>query len=236
MGAAWRNVRDNKDFDKVVDMVKSVHSLDLEVCCTLGMVTELQARRLADAGLYAYNHNIDTSEEYYDDIISTRTYDDRLKTLENIRNAKLTVCSGGIIGMGETADDRANMLVTLANLPEHPNSTPINALVAVEGTPLEEQKIVPIWDMVRMIATTRIVLPKTVVRLSAGRTQMSMEGQAMCFMAGAGSIFAGDKLLTTPNPDFNDDMEMFNTLGLIAKKPFADGKKPEVKETIDATV
>lgn len=236
MGAAWRNVRDNKDFDKVVDMVKSVHSLDLEVCCTLGMVTELQARRLADAGLYAYNHNIDTSEEYYDDIISTRTYDDRLKTLENIRNAKLTVCSGGIIGMGETAEDRANMLVTLANLPEHPNSTPINALVAVEGTPLEEQKIVPIWDMVRMIATTRIVLPKTVVRLSAGRTQMSMEGQAMCFMAGAGSIFAGDKLLTTPNPDFNDDMEMFNILGLIAKKPFADGKKPEVKETIDASL
>lgn len=236
MGAAWRNVRDNKDFDKVVDMVKSVHALDLEVCCTLGMVTELQAKRLADAGLYAYNHNLDTSEEYYDDIISTRTYDERLKTLENIRNAKLTVCSGGIIGLGESTEDRVGMLQTLANLPEHPQSTPINALVPVEGTPLEEQEIVPIWDMVRMIATTRLVLPKTVVRLSAGRTQMSMEGQALCFMAGAGSIFAGDKLLTTPNPEFNDDMEMFRILGLQAKKPFADGDKPVVKENAEQSL
>jgi biotin synthase len=223
MGAAWRNVRDNKDFDKVLDMVKSVNSLDMEVCCTLGMLTEDQAHRLAEAGLYAYNHNLDTSEEYYDDIISTRTYEDRLETLKNVRNAKLTVCSGGIIGMGESEEDRAGMLVTLANLPEHPNSVPINALVAVEGTPMEDQKIVPIWDMIRMIATTRIVMPATVVRLSAGRTMMSMEGQALCFLAGAGSIFAGDKLLTTPNPDYNEDMEMFNILGLIPKKPF-EGK------------
>lgn len=235
MGAAWRSVRDNKDFDKVIDMVKGVHSLDLEVCCTLGMLTEDQAKRLADAGLYAYNHNLDTSEEYYDDIITTRTYDDRLKTLENVRKAKLTVCSGGIIGMGETVEDRVGMLVTLANLPEHPHSTPINALVPVEGTPMEEQEIVPIWDMVRMIATTRIVMPKTVVRLSAGRTKMSMEGQALCFMAGAGSIFAGDKLLTTANPDFNEDMEMFTILGLQPKKAYADGEKPLIKENTEAT-
>lgn len=236
MGAAWRAVRDNKDFDKVIDMVKSVHALDLEVCCTLGMLTEDQAKRLADAGLYAYNHNLDTSEEYYDDIITTRTYEDRLKTLENVRKAKLTVCSGGIIGMGETVEDRIGMLLTLANLPAHPNSTPINALVPVEGTPLEEQQIVPIWDMVRMIATTRIVLPKTVVRLSAGRTQMSMEGQALCFMAGAGSIFAGDKLLTTSNPDINEDMQMFEILGLVGRKPYANGDKPEIKETSEETI
>lgn len=225
MGAAWRSVRDNKDFDKVIDMVRGVHSLNLEVCCTLGMLTEDQAKRLADAGLYAYNHNLDTSEEFYDDIISTRTYEDRLETLKNVRKAKLTVCSGGIIGMGESLEDRAGMLMTLANLPEHPNSTPINALVPVEGTPLEEQKIVPIWDMVRMIAVTRIVMPDTVVRLSAGRTEMSMEGQALCFMAGAGSIFAGDKLLTTPNPEFNDDMEMFRILGLEPKEAYAETKK-----------
>ncbi len=220
MGAAWRNVRDNKDFDKVLDMVRGVNSLDMEVCCTLGMLTEEQAKKLADAGLYAYNHNIDTSEEHYEDIISTRTYEDRLETLRNVKKAKLTVCSGGIIGMGESEEDRAGMLLTLANLPSHPHSVPINALVPVEGTPLEEQKIVSIWEMVRMIATTRIVMPDTVVRLSAGRTQMSLEGQALCFMAGAGSIFAGDKLLTTPNPEFNDDMEMFRILGLKPTAPF----------------
>lgn len=220
MGAAWRNVRDNKDFDKVLDMVRGVNSLNMEVCCTLGMLTEDQAKKLADAGLYAYNHNIDTSEEHYEDIISTRTYEDRLETLRNVKKAKLTVCSGGIIGMGESVEDRAGMLLTLANLPSHPHSVPINALVPVEGTPLEEQKIVSIWEMVRMIATTRIVMPDTVVRLSAGRTQMSLEGQALCFMAGAGSIFAGDKLLTTPNPEFNDDMEMFRILGLQPTAPF----------------
>ena len=230
MGAAWRNVRDNKDFDKVIDMVKGVHSLNLEVCCTLGMLSEDQAKRLADAGLYAYNHNLDTSEEFYDDIISTRTYDDRLETLKNVRKAKLTVCSGGIIGMGESIEDRAGMLLTLANLPEHPNSTPINALVPVEGTPLEEQKIVSIWEMIRMIATTRIVMPDTVVRLSAGRKEMSWEGQALCFMAGAGSIFAGDKLLTTPNPEFNDDMKMFSILGLEPKAAYADVKNKSLQE------
>lgn len=225
LGAAWREVRDNKDFDKVLDMVKTINSKGLEVCATLGMVTEDQARKLADAGLYAYNHNIDTSEENYNNIISTRTYDDRLSTINNIRKAGLTVCSGGIIGMGESAQDRVGMLYTLSLLRPQPESVPINALVAVEGTPLADQPPVPIWDMVRMIATTRIVLPKTAVRLSAGRLNMSMEGQALCFLAGANSIFAGEKLLTTPNPLYNQDMEMFSILGLKPKKAFADANK-----------
>jgi biotin synthase len=228
LGAAWREVRDNRDFDKVLDMVKVINSKGLEVCATLGMVTEDQARRLADAGLYAYNHNIDTSEENYNNIISTRTYDDRLNTINNVRRAGLTVCSGGIIGMGESVKDRIGMLHTLSILRPQPESVPINALVAVEGTPLEDQPPVPVWDMVRMIATARIVLPKTAVRLSAGRLSMSMEGQALCFLAGANSIFAGDKLLTTPNPKYNEDMEMFKILGLSPKKAFAD--KP-VEET-----
>ncbi len=225
LGAAWREVRDNKDFDKVLDMVKTINGKGLEVCATLGMVTEDQARKLADAGLYAYNHNIDTSEENYNNIISTRTYDDRLSTINNIRKAGLTVCSGGIIGMGESAQDRVGMLYTLSLLRPQPESVPINALVAVEGTPLADQPPVPIWDMVRMIATTRIVLPKTAVRLSAGRLNMSMEGQALCFLAGANSIFAGEKLLTTPNPLYNQDMEMFSILGLTPKKAFADANK-----------
>ena len=228
LGAAWREVRDNRDFDKVLDMVKVINSKGLEVCATLGMVTEDQARKLADAGLYAYNHNIDTSEDNYNNIISTRTYDDRLNTIHNVRKAGLTVCSGGIIGMGESAEDRIGMLHTLSILRPQPESVPINALVAVEGTPLEDQPPVPVWDMVRMIATARIVLPKTAVRLSAGRLSMSMEGQALCFLAGANSIFAGDKLLTTPNPKYNEDMEMFRILGLSPKKAFAD--KPVEEE------
>ena len=222
LGAAWRDVRDNKDFDTVLDMVKTINSKGLEVCATLGMVTEEQAKKLAGAGLYAYNHNIDTSEENYDKIISTRTFDDRLDTIKNVRKAGLTVCSGGIIGMGETAEDRIGMLHTLSILRPQPESVPINALVAVEGTPMENQPPVPIWDMVRMIATARIVLPRTAVRLSAGRLSMSMEGQALCFLTGANSIFAGDKLLTTPNPKYNEDMEMFKILGLTPKKAFAD--------------
>lgn len=228
MGAAWRNVRDNEEFDQVLDMVKAVYDMDMEVCCTLGMVTENQAKRLAAAGLYAYNHNIDTSEEYYKEIISTRGFEDRLQTLENVRKANLTVCSGGIIGMGESSEDRCGMLLALSCLNPHPESVPINGLVAVEGTPMEDQQIVPIWDMVRMIATTRIVLPDTTVRLSAGRTQMTDEGQALCFLAGAGSIFAGDKLLTTPNPDFNEDMKLFNALGISPRAPYKKGDRPEV--------
>lgn len=220
MGAAWREVRDNRDFDRVLDMVKGVNSLGLEVCCTLGMLTEEQAQKLKDAGLYAYNHNLDTSEDHYEEIISTRTYDDRLNTLENVRKADISVCSGGIIGLGEKEEDRIGMLLTLANLPEHPESVPVNALVPVEGTPLEEQPRVSVWEMVRMIATARILMPKAMVRLSAGRVRMNMEEQALCFMAGANSIFAGDKLLTTPNPDVVEDKEMFQTLNLKPREAF----------------
>jgi biotin synthase len=228
LGAAWREVRDNRDFDKVVEMVRVINQKGMEVCCTLGMLNEQQAKRLAEAGLYAYNHNIDTSAENYQNIITTRTYNDRLNTLENARKAGITLCSGGIIGMGETVEDRANMLVTLAGMNPHPESVPINALVPVEGTPLENQPMVPVWDLVRMIATARIVMPKSAVRLSAGRQRISMEGQALCFMAGANSIFAGDKLLTTPNPDFNQDLEMFKILGLTPKEPFVENKRDMV--------
>ncbi len=220
MGAAWREVRNNRDFDRVLEMVRAVNDLDMEVCCTLGMLTQEQAVKLKEAGLYAYNHNLDTSEENYSNIITTRTYADRLQTLQHVRDANITVCSGGIIGLGETEEDRVGMLHTLCNLPQHPESVPINALVAVKGTPLENQQRVSIWEMVRMIATTRIIMPRTVVRLSAGRLEMSLPEQALCFMAGANSIFAGDKLLTTPNPAFNDDMEMFEILGLKPRKAF----------------
>jgi biotin synthase len=222
MGAAWREVRDNRDFDKVIDMVKGVNSLGLEVCCTLGMLTPEQAQKLKDAGLYAYNHNLDTSEEFYDDIITTRTYKDRLDTLSHVRKANISVCSGGIIGMGEQEDDRIGMLLTLATLPEHPESVPVNALVPVEGTPLEDQPKVSVWEMVRMIATARIIMPKTMVRLSAGRVRMNVEEQALCFMAGANSIFAGDKLLTTPNPGYIKDQEMFQQLQLTPRKAYKE--------------
>jgi len=222
MGAAWREVRDNRDFDRVLEMVKGVNEMGMEVCCTLGMLTEYQAERLAEAGLYAYNHNLDTSSEYYNEIITTRTYDDRLKTLDNVRKAGVTVCCGGIIGLGEKHDDRIRMLYTLSTLPEHPESVPINALVPIQGTPLANQPRVDIWDMVRMIATARILMPATMVRLSAGRAQMSVAEQAFCFMAGANSIFAGEKLLTTPNPTFDEDMQMFDLLGLTARKAFKE--------------
>ncbi len=220
MGAAWREVRDNKDFDKVIEMVKGIAQMGLEVCCTLGMLTPQQAQKLKEAGLYAYNHNLDTSEEYYDEIITTRTYQDRLETLENVRKAKISVCSGGIIGMGESLNDRIGMLHTLATLPEHPESVPVNALVAVEGTPLENQERVSVWEMLRMIATARIIMPKAMVRLSAGRVQMSIEEQALCFLAGANSIFAGEKLLTTPNPEYDKDKEMFQVLNLKSRKSY----------------
>jgi biotin synthase len=220
MGAAWREVRDNRDFERVLEMVKEVNTLGMEVCCTLGMLTESQAKKLADAGLYAYNHNLDTSSSYYGEIITTRTYDDRLQTLDNVRKAGVTVCCGGIIGLGETHEDRVNMLHTLATLPEHPESVPVNALVRIKGTPLEQNPKVDIWDMVRMIATARILMPATMVRLSAGRTEMSVAEQAMCFMAGANSIFAGEKLLTTPNPSFEEDNRMFALLGLKPREAF----------------
>jgi biotin synthase len=222
MGAAWREVRDNRDFDRVLEMVKGVNALGMEVCCTLGMLTEDQAAKLADAGLYAYNHNLDTSSEYYGEIITTRTYEDRLQTLDNVRKAGVSVCCGGIIGLGETHKDRIKMLHTLSTMPEHPESVPVNALVAIEGTPLEHNEKTDVWDMVRMIATARILMPKAMVRLSAGRTSMSTSDQALCFMAGANSIFAGDKLLTTPNPSFDEDNAMFQLLGLTPREAFKE--------------
>lgn len=232
MGAAWREVRDNRDFDKVLDMVKDVKSMGLEVCATLGMVNEAQAKKLKDAGLYAYNHNLDTSEENYKDIISTREYQDRKNTLDAVRNAGLTVCCGGIIGLGEEKQDRIGLLHELATMPEHPESVPINKLVAVEGTPLAEQEEVHVFDMVRMIATARILMPTSMIRLSAGRASMSEEGQAMCFMAGANSIFAGDKLLTTPNPDEDADAQLFKKLDL---KPRVAYKNSVDAEDFDLT-
>ncbi|OQP63640.1 biotin synthase BioB [Niastella populi] len=224
MGAAWREVRDNRDFDRVIEMVKGVNELGMEVCCTLGMLTDTQAQKLADAGLYAYNHNLDTSKEYYKEIISTRTYDDRLETLDNVRKAGISVCCGGIVGLGETHADRIKMLHTLCTMPEHPESVPINALVAVEGTPLESNQKVDVWDMVKMIATARILMPKAMVRLSAGRATMSVSDQALCFMAGANSIFTGEKLLTTPNPSFDEDKAMFDLLGLTPREAFKEDK------------
>ena len=228
MGAAWREIRENKDFDKVLDMVKGVNGMGMEVCCTMGMITESQANRLKEAGLHAYNHNLDTSEEHYNKIISTRTYDDRLQTIGNVRKAGISVCSGGIIGLGETHEARIGMLYTLATLSKHPESVPVNALVAVPGTPLEDMVRVPVFDMARMIATARIIMPMTMVRLSAGRLDMPISEQAFCFMAGANSIFAGDKLLTTPNPGYSDDMAMFDLLGL---RPKESSKKEDIEES-----
>jgi biotin synthase len=214
MGAAWREVKDGPQFDSVLKTVEGVSSLGLEVCCTLGMLTVNQAARLKDAGCTVYNHNLDTSREYYPEIITTRTYDDRLNTLSAVRDAGLQVCSGGILGLGESIDDRLKLLGELANLSPQPDSVPINALVPVEGTPLGEQSPVDVFEFIRVIATARILMPKAMVRLSAGRTAMSDEAQAMAFLAGANSIFLGDKLLTTPNPEVSDDMRLFDRLGL----------------------
>jgi len=216
MGAAWRNVREGKQFDRVLEMISEIDSMGLEVCCTLGMLTEDQAIRLKQAGLSAYNHNLDTSENFYDQVITTRTYKDRLDTLHHVRNAGISVCCGGIIGLGESTDDRIDLLHTLATLPKPPESVPINALVAVPGTPLEKQQRVSTFDLVRMIAVARILMPESKVRLSAGRLEMATEEQALCFLAGANSIFAGDELLTTPNPEYDKDMSMFEALGLKA--------------------
>jgi biotin synthase len=216
MGAAWREVKDGPAFDDVLEMVRGVRALGMEACCTLGMLTEAQAQRLAEAGLSAYNHNLDTSRSYYKSIISTRTYDDRLRTLTNVRKAGITVCSGGIIGMGESLDDRCGMLMTLANLDPQPESVPVNALVPVEGTPLADQAPVDGLELVRMIATARILMPASRVRLSAGRMALSREAQVLCFLAGANSIFYGEKLLTTGNPDVSADQSLLRDAGLHA--------------------
>ena len=214
MGAAWRDVPDGEQFDHVIELVKGVRGLGLEACCTLGMLREDQAEKLAEAGLTAYNHNLDTSPEYYGDIISTRVYSDRLKTLENVRNAGVMVCSGGIIGMGETRSDRYELLRQLSNQNPHPESVPINQLVKVAGTPLEDEEDLNVFDFVRMIGAARILMPRSMVRLSAGRLQLTDEAQALCFLAGANSIFMGDKLLTTPNPKSGQDTELLDKLGM----------------------
>ncbi|KAG6408428.1 hypothetical protein SASPL_131439 [Salvia splendens] len=220
MGAAWRDTVGRKtNFNQILEYVKEIRGMGMEVCCTLGMLEKQQALALKDAGLTAYNHNLDTSREYYPNIITTRSYDERLQTLEYVRDAGINVCSGGIIGLGEAEEDRVGLLHTLATLPAHPESVPINALIAVQGTPLEDQKPVEIWEMIRMIATARIVMPKAMVRLSAGRVRFSMPEQALCFLAGANSIFTGEKLLTTPNNDYDADQTMFKLLGLIPKAP-----------------
>jgi biotin synthase len=219
MGAAWREVKDGPHFDRVLEMVRGVKRLGMEACCTLGMLTAEQAGRLKEAGLDAYNHNLDTSRARYGDIITTRTYDERLRTLENVRRAGISVCCGGILGMGESVDDRCEMLRTLAAQDPHPESVPINMLVAVPGTPLAARAPVSTLEMVRAIATARILMPRAMVRLSAGRQQMNEEAQLLCMMAGANSVFFGDKLLTTGNPEYAQDMALFEAAGIAPLTP-----------------
>lgn len=213
MGAAWRSPRD-KDLEPVLDMIRQVKELGLETCVTLGMLTADQTRRLREAGLDYYNHNLDTAPDFYGEIITTRTYQDRLDTLAHVRDAGIHVCAGGIVGLGESRRDRAGLVQSLANLPEHPESVPINNLVRVEGTPLEEAGAVDNFEFIRTIAVSRITMPHSAVRLSAGRESMSDEMQALCFLAGANSIFYGEKLLTTANPEADEDRQLFARLGL----------------------
>jgi biotin synthase len=214
MGAAWRQAPEGREFQKVLEMVRGVSELGLEVCCTLGMLTERQAEQLKDAGLSAYNHNLDTSPDFYGSIITTRVYDDRLKTLAAVRKAGITVCCGGILGMGEREEDRIGLLLQLASLDPHPESVPINMLVRVEGTPLAKMPALDPLEMVRAIATARILMPASRVRLAAGRKQLSQEAVTLCFLAGANSIFVGEKLLTTPNPGRDEDEELLQNLGM----------------------
>jgi len=221
MGAAWREVKDGAQFDRVLEMVRGVRALGMEACCTLGMLTREQANRLKEAGCTAYNHNLDTSRSAYGSIITTRDYDDRLRTLRSVREAGITICSGGIIGMGESVDDRCEMLRTLAEQDPHPESVPINMLVRVAGTPLADRPPVATAEMVRMIATARLLLPRAMVRLSAGRLQMSEEAQLLCMMAGSNSIFFGDKLLTTANPEYAQDMALLAAAGVEPLAPQA---------------
>ncbi len=213
MGAAWRNPTD-KSLDRVIEMIQAVRKLGMETCVTLGMLTEKQSQALKVAGLDYYNHNLDTSPEFYGEVITTRTYQDRLDTLESVRNAGINVCSGGILGMGETERDRARLLQQLANLPQHPESVPINDLVPIEGTPLQNTESLDSFDFIRMIAVARIMMPHAYVRLSAGRTEMNDEMQALCFFAGANSMFYGERLLTTDNPNENHDQQLLSRLGM----------------------
>ena len=231
LGAAWREARDNSQFERVLGMVEDVAAMGLEVCCTLGMLTESQAQRLEEAGLYAYNHNLDTSESHYKTIITTRTYQDRLNTILNVRKTGVTLCAGGILGLGETKKDRIALLQTLAAIQPHPESVPINVLSKVPGTPLEAQPDVPFDEVLRVIATARILMPRAVVRLSAGRARLSAAEQALCFMAGANSIFSSEtkSMLTSavPSPDYESDRAMLNLLGLRMKPPF-NGKAADL--------
>jgi biotin synthase len=217
MGAAWREVNDGRAFERVLEMVRGVRELGLEACCTLGMITGVQARRLAEAGLTAYNHNLDTSEDYYGQIIGTRSYEERLETIRNVAGAGISVCCGGILGLGESREDRIKLLCTLANLTPQPESVPINALVPVAGTPLEHQARLDIFEWVRAIAVARLLMPRAKVRLSAGRLSISPEAQALAFLAGANSIFVGEKLLTTANPEQDCDRALLAQLGLRAQ-------------------
>lgn len=234
LGAAWREVKDNGQFDRVLDMVKDVTDMGMEVCCTLGMLTENQAKRLEEAGLQAYNHNLDSSAEFYETIISTRKYEDRLNTIQNVRKTNVTLCSGGIIGLGETIVDRLKMLQTLASVRPHPESVPVNILSKVAGTPLAENEDVPVWDVIRMIATARIMMPKADVRLTAGRAKLSATDQALCFMAGANSIFSSETefMLTkaVPSPSYSADQALLETLGLKPREPFKHGHQVAPQE------
>jgi biotin synthase len=230
LGAAWREVKDNQQFERILEMVRDVTDLGLEVCCTLGMLSESQARRLEEAGLYAYNHNIDTSESFYETIITTRKFVDRLRTIEQVRKTSVTVCCGGIIGMGETMDDRLSMLHTLATMRPHPESVPINILSKVPGTPMADQPDVPVWEAVRMIALARLLMPASVVRLSAGRAKLSVSDQALCFLAGANSIFSSDNgqmlTLAVPSPNYDADARLMDLLGLSPSAAFAAAGQP----------
>lgn len=238
MGAAWRQVKDGPQFDKVVDMVREVTDMGMEVCCTLGMLTADQAKRLEDAGLYAYNHNVDSSAEFYETIITTRTYADRLKTIDNVRQTNVTVCCGGIIGLGENIEDRVGMLHTIASMKPHPESVPINILSKVPGTPMADNPDVPFWDVLRMIATTRIVVPKSDVRLTAGRARLSDVEQAFCFLAGANSIFSSETetMLTkaVPSPSYDADKALLDLLGLNMRTPFQSTPNPRKAELAPA--
>ncbi|MBE4045622.1 biotin synthase BioB [Vibrio parahaemolyticus] len=235
MGAAWKNPKE-RDMPHLTDMIKGVKDMGLETCMTLGMLTPEQAKQLANAGLDYYNHNLDTSPEFYGNIITTRTYQDRLDTLSHVRDAGMKICSGGIIGMGESANDRAGLLVELANLPTHPESVPINMLVKVKGTPLETVDDVEPFDFIRLIAIARIMMPQSAVRLSAGRENMNEQMQALCFMAGANSVFYGCKLLTTPNPSEDKDMMLFNKLGINSQEVSQKPDEIEENELLDRVV
>lgn len=232
MGSAWPRVMDGRAFDRVIDMVKGVRELGMEACCTLGMLNAEQANKLADAGLTAYNHNLDTSEEFYDKIITTRSYQERLETIQNVANAGINVCSGGILGLGEEDHDRVSLLHTLATMDPQPESVPINMLVPVAGTPLEDQERLDIFEWIRCIAVARILMPQSMVRLSAGRLTISKEAQAMAFMAGANAIFTGEKLLTTPNPEKDADYGLLAELGI---KPRVPNKEEQSCEKLSGT-